>query len=499
MEGKYIDGSGTVITLFGATGDLAKRKLFPALYSLYKTGQLPKKFVVVGLGRRELSKDEYHAHIEHSIKEFSRHELEEDWSEFINHFYYHSLNVHDSNDYVELLNLITGLENQYEMKQNRLFYLAIAPELFEHVAFKLQESGLLEVSGWRRLVIEKPFGHNYESASELNKKLIQVFDEEEIYRIDHYLGKEMVQNIHVIRFANSFFEPVWNNQYIANIQLTSSETVGVENRGDYYDHIGALRDMVQNHMLQMVTMMAMEPPSRLKAEAIRDEKVKVLRSIRRMRTTEDVVEQVVRAQYTAGHINEEHVPGYSEEERVNPESQTETFVAAKFMVDNFRWAGVPFYVRTGKRLPKKATEIIVQFKNLPYLYFNQEGNLEPNLLVIRIYPEEGVHLKLNAKKPGSEGSLLPVTMDFTHDNTVAINSPEAYERLIHDALAGDSTYFTRWDEVSLAWKIVDPIVNTWEANAAPLHYYNSGEWGPTAARDLLAKDGFRWWPVHRER
>lgn len=488
-----------IILLFGATGDLAKRKLFPALYSLYCDGYLPERFAVIGMGRKDLQRKEYHEHIQNSLEEFSRHHLNTKWDAFISHFYYSKLDVYDSNDYADLSIQVKRLEKEYDIKGNRFFYLAIAPELFEPVTYQLKESGLLDTAGWKRLIIEKPFGSSFATAEELNNKLTQVFKEEEIYRIDHYLGKEMVQNIQVIRFANSFFEPLWNNRYIDNIQLTSSETVGVENRGGYYDKIGALRDMVQNHMLQMVTMIAMEPPSRLKAEAIRDEKVKVLRSIRRFETQEDVANQVVRGQYVTGQVQGSHVAGYQNEESVDPASKTETFVAAKIMVDNFRWAGVPFYIRTGKRLPAKATEIIIQFKNLPYLYFNKEGNLSPNLLVIRIYPEEGIYLKFNAKKPGTDGKILPISMDFSHDFTVGINSPEAYERLIKDGLEGDSTYFTRWDEVSLAWKIVDPIIEAWEDNSSiPLCYYKAGEWGPKQAADLLEKDHFSWWQVHGE-
>jgi glucose-6-phosphate 1-dehydrogenase len=487
-----------VIVLFGATGDLAKRKLFPAIHSLYGEGHLAPNFVVIGLGRRNLTKKEFHNHIKKSLNEFSRYQVGDEWDAFINHFYYFPLNINNSGDYEELLPFISSLEEQYQLSQNRLFYLATAPELFEPVTFNLEQKGLLRVQGWKRLIIEKPFGHDLKSAQELNEKITQVFKEEEIYRIDHYLGKEMVQNIQVIRFANSFFEPVWNNRYISNIQLTSSETVGIDNRGNYYEQVGALRDMFQNHMLQMVTMMAMEPPSRLKPEAIRDEKVKVLRSIRRFDTTEDISANVIRGQYTSGNIDGQDVLGYSKEENVDPISQTETFVAAKIMVDNFRWAGVPFYIRTGKRLPHKATEIIVQFKNLPDLYFNREGTLEPNLLVIRIFPEEGIHLKLNARKPGTEGSTLPISMDFCHDFTVGINSPEAYERLIKDGLEGDSTYFTRWDEVSLAWKIVDPITKAWKDSDIPLFHYKAGEYGPEESKQLLTKEDFKWWPVYGE-
>lgn len=487
-----------VITLFGATGDLAKRKLFPAIYSLFREGSLAENFAVIGIGRRQLSKEEFYTHVKNSLENFSDYKIEQDFEQFISHFYYLSLDIHNAQEYQELLNLTESLESTYHTSENRLFYLAIAPELFEPVTFNLKETGLLNNKGWKRLVIEKPFGKDFESAQILNDKVTQVFKEEEIYRIDHYLGKEMVQNIEVIRFANAFFEPVWNNRYISNIQLTSSETVGVEERGDYYDQVGALRDMVQNHMLQMVTMIAMEPPSRLKAEAIRDEKVKVLRSIRRFETVEEIYENVVAGQYGSGEINGQAVKGYTEEDKVSPESKTETFVAAKIMIDNFRWSGVPFYIRTGKRLPSKATEIIVEFKNLPNLYFNKQNTLEPNLLVIRIYPEEGIHLKLNAKNPGTDGSILPISMNFCHKSSEGVHTPEAYERLIKDALEGDSTYFTRWDEVSIAWKVVDPILKEWAKGEHLLAPYRSGEWGPVESKKLLEKDGFKWWPVYGE-
>ncbi|MDQ0339662.1 glucose-6-phosphate 1-dehydrogenase [Caldalkalibacillus uzonensis] len=481
--------------LFGATGDLAKRKLFPALYSLFREHQLPEQFAVVGVGRRSLSQDVFREHVKSSIESFARYPVNNEWRDFISRFFYVSLDIEEVEDYQTLLHTIETVEHDFNIPENRLFYLAIAPELFEPVTFHLQQAGILKQRGWKRVVIEKPFGHDLRSAEVLNEKIGQVFREEEIYRIDHYLGKEMVQNIEVIRFANTLFEPVWNNQYISNVQITSSEVVGVEGRARYYDHAGALRDMVQNHMLQMMTMVAMEPPSRLKPEAIRDEKVKVLRSIRRMHQAEEISRHVVRAQYLAGEIDSQTVKGYVEEEKVNPNSQTETFVAAKFYIDNFRWAGIPFYIRTGKRLAKKATEVIIQFKQLPPLYYNQSGQLEPNVLVIRIYPENGIYLKLNLRQPEDTDKIAPVSMSFTQNSSPGFHSPEAYERLVKDCLEGDSTYFTRWDEVALAWKIVDPIVRTFESGEVPLYTYKAGSWGPQEAEQLVAHDGLKWWPV----
>jgi glucose-6-phosphate 1-dehydrogenase len=324
-----------------------------------------------------------------------------------------------------------------------------------------------------------------------------VFEEKDVYRIDHYLGKEMVQNINVLRFANAIFEPLWNNKFISNIQITLSETVGVEERGGYYDHSGALRDMGQNHMLQMLAMMAMEPPSRLSPEDIRDEKVKVFRSLRGFQTADEVRENTVRGQYAAGNMKGKEVPGYRQEDKVNPESMTETYFSARVFVDNFRWAGVPFYIRTGKRLPVKTTEVVVEFKNVPNnVYLSKKHKLEPNLLVFRVNPMEGIYFKMNAKQPGSEGTIVPVAMDFCQSCQVGLNTPEAYERLLHDAARGDSTYFTRWDEVALAWQYVDKIAAAWRESSDNLFTYSAGTWGPERAQQMLAEDGFKWWPVN---
>lgn len=490
---------GAVILLFGATGDLARRKLFPAVYSLYRDGKLSDQFAVVGLARRPKTREQFHQDVLESIREFARHDVEKDeqFHRFINHFEYMSLNINDVDGFHQLRELVEQLEHTFGLKGNRLFYLALAPELFGPVSANIRAGGLLDTPGWTRLVIEKPFGYDLESAEKLNNQIREVFREEEIFRIDHYLGKEMVQNIEVIRFANAFFEPLWNNRYISNIQITLSETVGVEERGGYYDQAGALRDMGQNHILQMIAMMAMEPPSRLVSEDIRDEKVKVLRSLRLYETPEEVRRSVVRGQYTAGTIKGQPVRGYREEDKVSPDSRTETYFAAKVYVDNLRWAGVPFYVRTGKRLPLKATEVVVEFKNMPSgLLFNKDNRLEPNLLVFRVNPLEGIYFKINAKKPGADWAILPVAMDFCQSGQVGINTPEAYERLLFDAIKGDATYFTRWDEVALAWQFTDRIADTWRQSDEDLRWYAAGTWGPEEAKELLAKDGFRWWPVN---
>lgn len=496
-KNQTIDGS--VIMLFGATGDLARRKLFPAIYSLYLEGKLSEKFAVVGLARRQRTREQFHQDVFDSIDEFARHDIQRDetFHRFIEHFEYMSLDINNVAGFDELCILTERLEEQFRLPGNRLFYLALAPELFGPVSHNIREGGLLHTTGWTRLVIEKPFGYDLKSAEALNEQIRDVFKEEEVFRIDHYLGKEMVQNFQVIRFANAFFEPLWNNKYIDNIQITLSETVGVEDRGGYYDQAGALRDMGQNHILQMIAMMAMEPPSRLLPEDIRDEKVKALRSLRLYETAEEVRQSVVRAQYTRGEFKGKMVPGYLEEENVNPESVTETYFAARVFVDNLRWAGVPFYVRTGKRLPLKATEVVVQFKNMPdNILFNRDHKLEPNLLVFRISPLEGIYIKINAKNPGSEWALVPVAMDFCQSEEVGINTPEAYERLLYDAIKGDSTYFTRWDEVALAWRFVDRIAAAWAESSEDLCHYAVDTWGPEKGRQLTEQDGFKWWPVN---
>jgi glucose-6-phosphate 1-dehydrogenase len=492
--------SGAVFLLFGATGDLAKRKLFPAIYSLYREGKLNDRFAVIGLARRPRTNEQFRQDVLESIREFARYKANDDaeWTSFAEHFSYMSLDIHDVNGFHQLRELTEEMDRKFNTGGNRLFYLALAPELFGSVSFNLREGGLLNTPGYHRLVIEKPFGYDLQSAEKLNTQLRQVFEEEEIYRIDHYLGKEMVQNIEFVRFANAFFEPIWNNKYIANVQITLSETVGVEERGGYYDKSGALRDMAQNHMLQMLTMIAMEPPSRLHPEDIRDEKVKVLRSLRPFASAEDVRANVVRGQYTDGKLKGKPLPAYRNEPSVNPASTTETFLAARVYVDNFRWAGVPFFVRTGKRLPVKTTEIVIEFKNVPdNVYLSRKHSLEPNLLVFRINPLEGIYMKMNAKEPGSEGVLVPVALDFCQSCQIGINTPEAYERLLYDAARGDSTYFTRWDEVAHAWQYVDQIAAAWSAlGPDDLVLYPAGSWGPRRAQELLAENGFKWWPVN---
>jgi glucose-6-phosphate 1-dehydrogenase len=490
---KQQENMSSLIMIFGATGDLAIRKLFPSLYRLFERGRL-NKFAVIGIARRQLTNDAF----QKSVKESVINALgdKENIDEFVSYFYYHSHDVTNSSSYVALRNLADQIDANYSLDGNRIFYLAMAPEFFGPIALHLKSDGLTEVKGFKRLVIEKPFGKSLESAKELNQQIRTAFSEEEIYRIDHYLGKEMVRNIEVIRFANAIFEPLWNNRYISNIQITSSEVLGVEERGRYYETSGALRDMVQNHMMQMVALLAMEPPIRLTTDEVRSEKVRVFRSLRRFESNE-IKDYFVRGQYGPGTVNDEQVPEYRAEPMVDKESNTETFVAGKIMIDNFRWAGVPFYIRTGKRMKSKSTKIVVQFKDIPMnLYYQPEKNVHPNLLVIHIQPEEGITLHLNAKKAGGHLDAQEVKLSFANTGIQAMNTPEGYEKLLYDCLRGDATNFTHWDEVAYSWAFVDKISEVWEkTKTVNFPNYASGTIGPKAADELLEKDGFFWWPV----
>lgn len=480
-----------VIVIFGATGDLANRKLYPSLYRLYRNEKLSDNFAVVGVARRPLTNEEFRNNIKTSIAEFKDDVI--DHEEFASHFHYNPFDAEDLSHYQKLDQFIDQLDTKHDTGGNRLFYMAMAPDFFGPIAANLKSQGLTENRGWSRLVIEKPFGHNYETAKELNEQIGQAFTEEQIYRIDHYLGKQMVQNIEIVRFTNALFEPLWNNHYIANVQITSSEVLGVEERGRYYDGSGALRDMVQNHIMQMISLLAMEPPAKLHPDEIRYEKVKVLRSLRQL-SEADVEKYFVRGQYDHGQLNDEQLDSYREKDGVEPDSNTETFVAGKFMIDNFRWAGVPFYVRTGKRMAKKSTEIVIQFKCLPLNLYKDKGNtIDPNLLVIRVQPDEGITMHLNAKKTDYDTNSIPITMHYDQGIAEDVESPEAYEVLLNDCLNGDSTSFVHSDEVALSWKFVDEISKVWETKKADFPNYNSGTNGPKAADQLLEKDGFHWW------
>ncbi|AKO93016.1 glucose-6-phosphate dehydrogenase [Priestia filamentosa] len=478
--------------LFGATGDLAKRKIFPALYNLFLDEKIPPSISIIGSGIEEMSDIDFQNGVRQSVETFSRrlinnHSKIED---FISSFCYKALDATNNKDYEDLLDLVQRREEELGIPENRMFYLSVAPDFFDLIALNIKESGLGSTKGWKRLIIEKPFGHDLTSAQDLNEKLSQAFKEDEIYRIDHYLGKSMVQNLEALEFANPILQSLWNNQHIANVQITASETVGVEKRADYYDQAGAIRDMVQNHMLQLVMMTAMHLPKKLSSHEIRDEKRKVMESLRSIKK-EDVGLHIIRGQYDAGEIHGQPVVKYTDEPKIDSSSQNDTFVAARLWIDNSFWNGVPFYIRTGKRMKDKSTRIVIEFKNyLKDLYENQDETVEPNLLIIEINPHENVALQLNSKNPLKNGKIEPVRVEFAADQKGA---PEAYERLIFDALTGDSTFFAHWKEVELAWEWIQPILEAFEENLLPLYLYSSGSYGPDEANHLLDEDGFKWW------
>jgi glucose-6-phosphate 1-dehydrogenase len=485
------------MVIFGGTGDLTHRKLMPAIYNLAHNQMLPDNFYVVSIGRRIFSDEEYRDKIKEAVEKYSRFKFDEGvWNQIKGRIYYLEFPFEDNNGYIRLRELLRELDGTYNTGGNRIYYLAVAPEHFETIVEKLKINGMNnQEDGKKRIVIEKPFGRDLRSAQYLNKKITDAFDEDNIYRIDHYLGKEMIQNIMVLRFANVLFESLWNNRYIDNIQISSSETVGVENRGGYYETSGALKDMIQNHLFQLLSLIAMEPPVNLDTKSIRDEKVKVLRSIEEV-TPEFVVKNMVRGQYGKGIIGNKEVIGYREEERVSPESNIETFAAMKLYIQNYRWAGVPFYIRSGKRLNNKSTEIVIQFKSLRnVLYFKEFEDLQPNLLVIKVQPREGVFFQFNGKKPGVGNTIVPVQMDFCQNCQFENNSPEAYERLLYEVMKGDSTLFTRWDEVEYSWRFVDTIAEVWRNTKPEFPNYKSGSWGPDAADELLRQDGRFWWNI----
>ncbi|WP_315673780.1 glucose-6-phosphate dehydrogenase [Clostridium sp. 19966] len=488
--------ASAIMVIFGGTGDLTHRKLMPSIYNLYYQGTIPKDFALVSVGRRDYTEEEYRNQVKESITKYSRFKLDEEvWSKMREKLHYVKFNFSDDDGYTALKKLLEGFDAKYNTGGNRIYYLAVSPEYFAVIADKLDQHQMaLEDGKIRRIVIEKPFGRDIRTASELNETITRVFKEENTYRIDHYLGKEMIQNIMVLRFANVVFENLWNNKYIDNIQISANEIVGVENRGGYYETAGALKDMIQNHLFQLLALTAMEPPANLDTESIRDEKVKLLKSLGPV-TEEFVEKNVVRGQYEAGKMGIHEVKAYRQEDRVAKDSSIETFVAMKLHINNYRWAGVPFYLRTGKRMDNKYTEIVVQFKDLPNILYTKENHLEPNLLIIRVQPKEGVMFQFNAKKPGTTTEIVPVAMDFCQNCQMENNSPEAYERLIFDVLKGDSTLFTRWDEVEYSWKFVDDIITLWHKENSKLHLYPSGSAGPEAAHELMKKDNRVWWRI----
>jgi glucose-6-phosphate 1-dehydrogenase len=483
-----------ILVIFGATGDLTQRKLVPALFDLFCEDKLPAQFCIVGFARREQSDEAFRATLRASVQQFARVKPDastEQWEQFAQMICYHQAEFDSAVGYTRLAQRLNELDAARGTQGNRLFYLATAPEYSALIAERLGAANLAQVGGaWERLIVEKPFGSDLASACELNRRLRAVFDETQIYRIDHYLGKETVQNIFAFRFANTILEPLWNRNYVDHVQITTAETVGVEQRGEYYDRAGALRDMVQSHLVQLVALTAMEPPVSFDAMAVHDEKVKVLRAICPL-CEHDVDEVVVRGQYAAG----QGMSAYHDEPRVAKDSFTETFVALKLVIENWRWAGVPFYLRTGKRLPKRATEIRIQFKPVPHPLFSRDvvSGIEPNVITMQIQPDEGIYWEFAAKRPGQAIQLSNVRMDFGYATSFGAAPGEAYETLLLDAMRGDSTLFNRNDEVEVAWSLITPILERW-AQLPPPEFpnYTAGTWGPDTANQLLARDGRVW-------
>ena len=484
--------------LFGATGDLAHRKVIPAIYQQWRTNLLPAEFSLVAVARRPYTDAAFAAEVHSSVEKYSRVQPIDEgaWTEFANRITYQQLDFADDAGFDRLGVKLDELDQERGTAGNRLFYLATQPSQVTEIVRQLGRVGLdheVRGAGWRRLIVEKPFGRDLESARLLNHEVNKVFRESQVYRIDHYLGKETVRNLLVFRFGNGIFEPVWNRSYVDHVQITVAESIGVEGRGAFYEETGASRDILQNHLLQLMTLVAMEPPSSFQADALRDQKLQVLRAI----TAPDldhVRRDVVRGQYGPGWVGGEPQPGYRGEPEVDPESETETFVAGRFTIDDWRWSGVPFYLRAGKRLPKRATEISIQFKDVPLRLFRETpGDPAPNILAMRIQPDEGIMLRFAAKVPGLGLDVRTVNMDFAYDTSFVVDSPDAYETLILDALLGDASLFTRADEVEAAWSVVTPIINAWADMPAPTFpNYAAGSWGPEAADELMERDGRRW-------
>jgi glucose-6-phosphate 1-dehydrogenase len=483
-----------VLVVFGASGDLAKRKLFPALYNLAASNLLATSFAVVGLGRKTFGHEDFRKYVSDALQEYMPQGIDASVRDpLLKRIYFHVGDFNKPATFKMLKELLEKVDKDHGTLGNYLFYMATAPDFFGEVAGQLQSAGMTEETEgrWRRIVVEKPFGHDLESAKALNKELLQIFKENQIYRIDHYLGKETVQNILAFRFGNGIFEPIWNRRYIEHVQITVAESVSVELRGDYYDKAGTLRDMVPNHLFQLVTLMAMEPPSSFDADIVRGEQTKVLRALPPM-TEADVAKRVVRGQYGDGTVDGARVPAYRAEERVAKDSATETFIAMKLIIENWRWADVPFYLRTGKRLKDRITEIAIQFRRAPLMLFqqNEHGPLPPNQLVLHIQPTEGISLRFSAKVPGPTVKLSSVRMDFRYEDYFSAKPSTGYERLLHDAMMGDATLFQRADTVEMAWGAVQPILDAWKAHP-PTEFpnYAAGTWGPSASEELIAKDG----------
>ncbi|HEY3130880.1 MAG TPA: glucose-6-phosphate dehydrogenase [Acidobacteriota bacterium] len=487
------------VVIFGASGDLTRRKLMPALYNLMHEQRLPSSFAVIGVARREKTDESFRDEMQQAIAEFSRTKIDQSvWDSFARKIYYLRGDFNDAGTYSQLQLALARCEQRHGTLGNCIYYLSTPPETYDEIIEGLGRVGLHRPDekrkGWKRIVIEKPFGHDLATARQLNARVATVFEESQVYRIDHYLGKETVQNISVFRFANGMFEPIWNHKYIDHVQISAAEEVAVGSRAGYYDTTGALRDMIQNHMLQVFALIAMEPPVAFDADTVRDEKHKVFRAIRQIQPAE-VARYTVRAQYAAGSVAGKKISGYLEEPGVNPKSTTETFAAIKFFVDNWRWAGVPFYIRTGKALARRITEVVIQFRKPPQILFDEKsaGTIDPNLLVLRIQPDEGISIKSEVKLPGQRVRIRPVTMDFRYGTSFGVEIAEAYERLILDCMLGDSTLFTRRDGLEKTWEFVDKILDGWrQQDLKKLPQYEAGTWGPVEAQELMKRDGRQW-------
>lgn len=486
----------SAIAIFGANGDLTRRMLMPALYRLAYEKLLPAEFAVLGISRTAMADEQFRGRMRESVSRFLKDSPfdEEIWDEFAKGLFYVDGDVHDPALYERLKAKLDEVEETRRSRGNVLFYLSIQPSQYAPTASALGAAGLnrTEREGvWRRIIVEKPFGRDLASAIDLNDALQGVFPENEIYRIDHYLGKETVQNILAFRFGNGIFEPLWNRRYVSHVQITAAESIGVEGRGAYYQEAGALRDMIQNHLLQVMATIAMEPPSAYESRAVRDERSKLLRAIKILRPAE-VNCFAVKGQYGPGTIGGEAVPGFRQEPGVDPEAQTDTYAALRLEIENWRWAGVPFYIRSGKRMPKRVTDVAIQFNCAPLSMFGEGTQRFPNMLVLRIQPEEGISLRFSSKTPGQGMNLRPVTMDFNYNTSFETRSPAAYETLLLDALQGDSTLYTRQDMVEASWRVVEPVLNVWDGIKYSLPNYEAGSWGPKASDDMLARHGHQW-------
>jgi glucose-6-phosphate 1-dehydrogenase len=485
------------VVLFGASGDLAKRKVIPAMYDLAVHQALGPRYAIVGFARTPMSDESFRTELSEAAKSISDVGPidPKEWNEFAGNLHYSQGDYADPESYARLAKCLTDLEAAKNIGGNRLFYLSTPPEVYPHIVQQLGKAGLAKAKSpdaWVRIIIEKPFGRDLTSAKELNKTVLDVFDEKQVYRIDHYLGKDTVQNLLVLRFGNGIFEPLWNRNYVDHVQITAAETLGVERRGGFYETTGALRDMIQSHVLQLTSLVGVEPPATFDATSVRNEKLKLLQSIRPFDLSM-VAQSVVRGQYAQGQVEGKPAVGYRQEPEVNPSSKTETFVAAKLLVDNWRWAGVPFYLRTGKRLAKRITQIVIEFRRAPHMVF-RESHMEPNRLVLNIQPDEGVSVSFVAKRPGTEMNIGNVNMNFKYKEGFGEAPRSAYATLLSDCVRGDATLFDRGDNVEAAWSLVDPILDVWTAaKSATVPQYASGSWGPHEADTLLERDGRRWY------